>query len=146
MKRYLAPAALLCSFLAHADSSSSDSLGLDVWVNSSCPFSQSELRNRVEGEFVRARMKPTNSRDFYLVINVSCMNIENRSGHSTGTAVSYETRLGFENDDGDSMLFEYPNFGSMLIGGKDASSSSFFLNAIRDSASNALTEILKARL
>jgi len=42
-----------------------DSLGLFVSVSPKCPFTDKELVNRFEGEFLRARLKPTNILENY---------------------------------------------------------------------------------
>ncbi|ELH9637716.1 hypothetical protein V4F49_001985 [Vibrio parahaemolyticus] len=118
-------------------------LGLFTRVDSLCPFSRESLDEIVNGEFIRARIKPSKNLLYNLNVDVKCLEISNESGYKTGFSVSYEIRYGTQLDDGTNVLIEYPNYGSMLIGGPTASSSLFFMNAIRNSTSSALTDYLE---
>ncbi|ASC57157.1 hypothetical protein FORC37_1463 [Vibrio vulnificus] len=42
------------------------------------------------------------------------------------------------------VLYETPNYGSMLIGGNGTDSSQFFISSITNSVEDALTDYLKA--
>ncbi|MFA0030084.1 hypothetical protein AB4348_15945 [Vibrio breoganii] len=126
-----------------ANEGDADKLGLFVSVSSECPFSQSQIVNAVEGEFLRARVKPSSNLKTNLTVHVMCLGITNTGGTKTGYGVSYEMRYGTQLSDGTNVLIEAPNFGQILIGGPTSSSTTFFVNAIRDSASHALTDYLK---
>ena len=123
-----------------------DNLGLFVWVSSSCPFSEEVLVNRIEGEFLRARLKPTKSLDFNLTVNVRCMSVNNKAGTSLGNVVSYEIRYGSRMPNGENVLYETPDHGSMLTGDNDAGSTQYFVTTITDSVALSLTDYLKANL
>lgn len=126
-----------------ATESKADELGLFTSVASICPFSKEHLDEVISGEFIRARLKPSSSLLYNLNVNVHCMEMTNKAGYKTGFSVSYEIRYGTQLNDGTDVLIEYPNYGSMLIGGKSSSSSLFFINAIKNDASLALTDYLK---
>ncbi|GAL33617.1 hypothetical protein JCM19240_2313 [Vibrio maritimus] len=68
------------------------------------------------------------------------MKLSNTNGRHTGYAVSYEIQLGIHDPSNDmTLLLSEPNFGSMLAGGKGEDARQFFLNAIRDDVSSAIT-------
>lgn len=121
-----------------------NNLGLFTGVSSSCPFSEEALANRIEGEFLRARLKPTKSLDFNLTVYVRCMSVKNKGGTSLGSVVSYEIRYGSQMANGENILYESPNHGSMLVGSNDASSTQYFITTITDSVAQSLTDYLKA--
>ena len=60
-----------------------------------------------------------------------------------GHSVSYEVSYGTDKLEVP-VLYEEPNYGTTLIGGKD--SEQFYIDGIRDSVSVALTDYLKANL
>jgi len=121
-----------------------NNLGLFVGVSDSCPFTQKGLLNRIEGEFLRARLKPSKSTTFNLTVSVQCMSVKNRGGTLLGNAVNYEIRYGSKMPNGGYVLYESPNYGSMLVGGNDSESTQYLINTITDGASLALTDYLKA--
>ncbi|MGF1704208.1 hypothetical protein L4D09_28385 [Photobacterium makurazakiensis] len=121
----------------------SDQLGLFTTIASDCPVSRTQVDNAIEGEFLRARIKPSRSLDFNLNVNVSCLSINNVAGNHTGYAINYEIRYGTQIEDGMNVLIETPSYGSMLIAGPNSSSSQFIVNAIKESTSSALTDYLK---
>jgi hypothetical protein len=121
-----------------------NNLGLFVWVSSSCPFSKEDLTNRLEGEFLRARLKPSLSLFFNLSVNVRCMSIKNVGGTNMGSVVSYEIRYGTLMPNGANVLYETPNHGSILVNSKGSESTSYSIKSITDDVSVSLTEYLKA--
>lgn len=121
-----------------------NNLGLFVGVSSECPFQQADIANRIEGEFLRARLKPTKSLIFNLTVYIRCMPVENNGGRLMGHVVSYEIRYGSQMPNGEDVLYESPNHGSMLIGSTDAESNQYFIDKIKDSVSMSLTDYLKA--
>ncbi|OCH06588.1 hypothetical protein [Aliivibrio fischeri] len=120
-----------------------DQLGLFINVNQNCPFTIEQINNAIEGEFLRARVEPSNNLLFNLNVDISCLKITNEGGNQTGYAVSYDIRYGTQTENGTNVLIETPKYGSMLIGGPASSSSLFFINAIKDSTYLALTDYLK---
>lgn len=146
--RYLLPTLFLFTSLnSFAESwmkkENSSELGLYVDTHTSCPFSNADIKNLIEGEFLRARIKPTADLDLYLQISVTCMNAESGS-RQLGYAVHYDIIFGTLTANYGLMHHASPSYGSMLLGGMN--DISFLKNAIRDSASNALTDYLKANL
>jgi hypothetical protein len=141
---------LLLSFSAFGEAknwmkqTNPNSLGLFAWVSSSCPFTEAELVNRIEGEFLRARLKPTKSLSFNLTVNIKCMSVENKGGTLLGNVVSYEIRYGTKMANGENVLFESPDHGSMLVGSNDVSSTQYFISTITDGVALSLTDYLKA--
>jgi len=121
-----------------------DSLGLYSGASNNCPFEKSKLQTILEGEFLRSRIKPSNSTLLNLTVNVKCLPISNRGGSAMGYAIAYEVRYGTKTANGEYVLYESPDHGSLLVGDKD--SSQFILDSIRDSVSESLTEYLKANV
>lgn len=121
-----------------------NSLGLYVSVSGSCPFAKEELTNRIEGEFLRSRIKPTKSTSFNLTINVHCMSVKNKGGTVLGNVASYEIRYGAKMASGAHVLYEGPNHGSMIVGSDDSESTQYFIKSITDGVSLSLTDYLKA--
>ena len=120
-----------------------NSLGLFVAVSDICPFETAELEGRFEGEFLRARIKPTKSTDLNITVSVTCMTIKTDSAEM-GTAVAFIVQYGTKMPTGHHVLYESPDYGSLAIGGVEADSRQFLINSITDSVSLALTEYLKA--
>lgn len=150
MKLSVSLCLLLLAFPAIAEpeawmkQSNPNNLGLFVGVSSTCPFSGETLANRIEGEFLRARLKPTKSLDFNLTVYVRCLAIENNGGTPLGNVVSYEIRYGSIMANGANVLYESPNHGTILVAGNDASSTQHFITTITDSVAQSLTDYLKA--
>jgi hypothetical protein len=119
-----------------------NSLGLFIGMTDDCPMTLEELKSLAEGEFLRARIKQTESLAFNLTANIACMTTENHGGETTGYAVSYEVRYGTQMPSGGNVLYEIPDYGVLLIGGPDE--KKFYLDHIRDSIADALTDYLKA--
>ncbi len=119
-------------------------LGLFASVARSCPFTEEALVNRIEGEFLRARVKPTKSLAFNLTVNIRCMSIEDKGGTLMGNVVSYEIRYGSKMPNGEFVLYESPNHGSMLVGGKGTDAKQYFISTITDDVALSLTDFLKA--
>lgn len=121
-----------------------DSLGLYVFVKESCPFSKAEVREKIEGEYLRARIKPTDSIDLFIEVDVSCLDAQ-IADRSVGYVVSYETSFGTYFLD-TIMMYRFPQYGSLAVGNGDASSLDFFVNSIAESVEDALTDYLKVNL
>ena len=120
-----------------------DSLGLFVSVSPKCPFTDKELVNRFEGEFLRARLKPTNILDFNLTVNIRCVSVKTKGGSFMGNVVSYEIMYASIMANGANILYERPNYGAMIVGDNKASSKQYFINTITDSVALSLTDYLK---
>jgi hypothetical protein len=122
-----------------------DSIGLFLYVGDTCSFTDTELRTKIEGELVRARIKPTSDTGFYLNILVGCRSISTEANKKLGMAVSADIRLGTELDE-IPVLFRAPSFSTLLVGSMDAQDKAFFLDEITGNAEDALTFVLKASL
>jgi hypothetical protein len=123
-----------------------NSLGLWLFVGDQCPATEEEVRERVDGEFLRARVKSDRSLDsLHLSVQVSCLSDTLQNGRQIGYTVSVEIRFGntFGND---LMLYHFPDYSTILALGTGDVSEQFFLTAIRDKAAAALTDYLKANL
>ena len=119
-------------------------LGLYTNVGSDCPFSNAEIKDLADGEFLRARISPIRSLDFNLNITVHCMVPTNSSGTPRGNVVFYEIRYGTQIGPFENVLYETPDYGSMMIGGTD--SKQYFLDNIREDINEALTDYLRANM
>lgn len=121
-----------------------NSLGLFAWVSNPCPFTQAELIGRIEGEFLRARIKPNKNLALNLTVNVNCMSVTRQDGTVLGNAVNYEIRYGSMAANGESVLYEWPDYGSMLVGSTEVESTKYFIRTITDDVALSLTDYLKA--
>lgn len=140
MLRYFTLACvLLVSFIKLTPTAlaNDDSLGLFIDASPQCPFSQDELKDKIQGEFVKARVKPSQDRIHFLRISLQCIEITQRNGFKTGVALHQDIRFGTTLDNGVTVL-EDRNRGIMLVGSGDASSKIFFINSIKDIVSDAL--------
>lgn len=119
---------------------------LGLFVNSSerCPISTDQLREIVEGEFLRARIKPTENLSLNLTVNLQCLSIETEGDTALGFAVKLDVQFGsYSIDHGiDNFLYDSPSFGGMFIDGID--SDRYTRDGIRKNVGNALTAFLEA--
>lgn len=119
------------------------SLGLYVWVSEDCSFSEDDVLQRVSGEFRKAKIKPTNSLELNLTLNIDCLRIENNDNERLGTAMYIETRFGTQLNDGSNVLYEAPNYGKFLVASSDERKN-YFLNEIQKSAGSAIKDYVRA--
>ncbi|EHS1181838.1 SPOR domain-containing protein [Vibrio vulnificus] len=128
-----------CTSIAVANE---DSLGLFIDASPQCPFSQEELTDKIQGEFVKARVNPSQDRIHFLRISLDCIEITQRNGFKTGVALHQDIRFGTTLDNGVVVLEDH-NRGIMLVGPGDVSSKIFFLNSIKDIVSEALVTYIE---
>lgn len=119
-----------------------DQLGLFVSANS-CPFTDSELQRSIEGEYLRARIKATNNTNFNITLTALCLDARNTNGTLIGKTLYYEIRFGTKIPDGDYVLYETPNYGSLNTLGKNSRPSDF-ISLMKNSVENAITDYLQA--
>lgn len=120
-----------------------DSIGLLVFVSEPCPFTQNRLRSKIEGEFLRARIKPIENPYLNLSLHVTvvCQATYNQLGTLSGYAVHSDIRYGTALNK-ELMLYVWPIYGSMLSGSRG--DAQYFVNNITDKVSTAITDYLKA--
>lgn len=123
-------------------SSTTPNLGLFLTVSKSCPFDYQTLKHTLDGEFLRARIKPTNNVDSNLSVYVKCVPISYGDIDPAGYAVHTDIRYGTRLHNGESVLLTEPNYGALLVGGTNGSSVLYFTNFIKEGVSTALTDYL----
>ena len=121
-------------------------LRLWVFVEDDCPFTQSDARSLAEGEFLRARIKPTKDLKFYLDVDVSCLKRSRVTGASqtfSGYAIYADILFGTTGTFAtQGMSYNTPNHSVLLTG--RTNSAQFFKNGIEEQIEKALTDYLKA--
>jgi hypothetical protein len=117
-----------------------DSLGLFVFVKD-CPMPEESVTSMAEGEFLRARLKPTRSLAMNLTVNVICSETETTEGRKIGYSAAYHISFGTRAA-GTNVLFEEPSAFGLLSGGPDGARK-YFLEALREQVSDLLTDYLK---
>ena len=130
-----------------------NSLGLLVYADSACPFSTVDLKNMAEGEYLRARIKPTEPAAFideavFLRINTTCVAMKAGDNH-IGYAMSYNVFFATIIDTPNTAWMQYSDIGydglSVSGEGKEKAKTDL-LNFVEESVSAALTDYLKANL
>ena len=140
-----------------------DSLYVLYAQSGNCPGSSYE--DEVDGELVRARIKPTSSlfgafNRLFLKVNVRCLEEQDRPGNYLYEYDVYFAELASDDDIISSRaqrLFEPfiagyflrlydPSYGSFGQTGNKRSAESVIRESLRDAVSNALTDYLKANL
>ncbi|KHT38040.1 hypothetical protein RJ46_18735 [Vibrio sinaloensis] len=131
---------LLLPFTAYSEIKN---VGLDIAiVTKDCPFTEQELHRVVEGEFLRARLKLDNEAPVFVSVKIRCIEVKN-DVRTTGYAINSSIMLGVRSDESTQEVLLPEDHGTISIGGTKGDSKQFFLNTIRDGASNALTELLR---
>lgn len=118
------------------------SLGFFLTVTEDCPLDYSTLKHTLDGEFLRARILPNKDLDHNLSVYVKCMPIHNGNSSQSGYAINVDIRFGTRLSNGEYVLFETPNYGSLLVGGTTDSTRLYFTNYIKEGVSTALTDFL----
>lgn len=121
-----------------------NNLGLFVSVDKTCPFSKETLTEKIEGEFLRARIRPTKSLFLNLTVYVNCLSNLDRNGAPLGYTAAYQIFFGTRLPSGVDVLYESPDRGGVATTGKGE--GQYLVNAIGEGASEALTAYLKANL
>lgn len=143
MNKFVMLILLISAFPLAASQNVTSSLPMGVYLNSvseDCPFTYEDVENRIEGEFLRARLDPKPNEFFNLWITVQCMRITNGGEHS-GNVVSMNLMYGSIIDE-DFMLFP-ENQGGMLIAGSDATGDQYLLNGTSNLVADAITKFLR---
>jgi hypothetical protein len=128
-----------------------NSLGLFVSADSECPFKKSDLEQLAEGEFLRARIKPTkNPYKLNITLTASCLKITQESGQHMGYALTYSIDFSIRMTEPNKALVAYEDsyaYGGILASGSNkGGAKTYFLTTIRESLSIAITDYLKANL
>ena len=131
-----------------------NSMGLFAYANGDCPFKIPDLKKQAEGEYLRARIKPTEDiSKLSISILASCLEI------SQGTGLNKERRgyaMTYSIDFTIPMALPVPAYvsyrdsivygGIVVSGSNKGEAKTYFLTSIREDLSIALTDYLKANL
>lgn len=110
-------------------------------ANDDCSITQEELNKAVDGEFLRARIKPVTSFSLHLNVELTCIKVKNMNNSVLGVAMNY--RVMFGTLKGASFVsYEAATYGNLQISSSE--SKEYRLNSVRNAVSNALTDYLKA--
>ncbi|WP_264876285.1 hypothetical protein [Vibrio agarivorans] len=119
-------------------------LGLYITpIDNDCPFNQKQLESRVEGEFLRARLKPDEQDSAFLYVKVQCLKTHAGDRHNGYIVAS---NIAFAIGEGQPQLLFLDDYGTVAIGGTGESGKQFLLNVVVEGTSNAITDFLKATL
>ena len=124
-----------------------DSLGL--WVEAQgCPFDKKELRNMAEGEYLRARIKPTGGiTGLKITISALCQKVT-MDGRNIGTNAAFTLDFSTRTEFPDLTIVRYgPGVLILLnLSQNKMEAKTKFLTMIRDQLNLALTDYLKANM
>ena len=126
-----------------------NSLGLDVNLGKDCPFDIKELRDMAEGEYLRARIKPTDDRNsLHITISALCDNITMDGKHigtSSAYTIDFSTRVNFP--DYITYVDYIPDVFILInTGTKNNEAKTYFLNDIKESLNIMITSYLIANI
>jgi|GEM_PF-2513602 len=119
------------------------SLGLFVWTNEKCPFSEDDVYEMAEKLFKAAKIKPTENLQLNLTLNVDCMPIVNEKETLLGYSMYTEARWGTQLKNGMNVLYEEPDYGFFMIA-PESESTEHYLKRIKSSVQEALDDYLSA--
>ncbi|WP_164091101.1 MULTISPECIES: SPOR domain-containing protein [Vibrio] len=102
-----------------------------------CPFDALTLKEKIKGEFTKARLIPKTNLEDFLSVSISCMELENGGGNTYGHVISSDIRFGSILN-GDQLVVEPNNRGGLMSGGARSSSNDFYFNVIKNQISDAL--------
>lgn len=110
-------------------------------LSSDCSITSEELTQTVEGEFLRARIKPIVTTSLHLTVELICINVESGSGSPLGTAMYYRVDFG-KMKDGSFVNYDSGSYGNLMVAGKNG--KQYQLDSVRNAVAKALTDYLKA--
>lgn len=125
-----------------------NSLGLYVMVGKKCPFDEEDLRDMAEGEYLRARIKPTDDiNDLNITINLVCQK-STMGGRHIGTTAAYTIYFASRMFLPKSTYVNYePGFFIVLTGSPNKmEAKTSFLDSIREELNIMITRYLKANM
>ncbi|MFA0357011.1 hypothetical protein AB4525_08860 [Vibrio breoganii] len=152
MKKLMYSFLLFLSTTAHSEPTdwmkkeNPKSLGLYVFALTECNFSNAYVEDRIEGEFLRAGIKPTKDTDLFINVEYTCLPQSNVSGHVRGHSVHMDIRFGTRHPNGSYVLYTGPMYGTLVHGGTGSDTTQFFINQLSERASIALTDFLRANI
>jgi hypothetical protein len=123
-----------------------NTLGLFVMA-SDCPFDIKELRDMAEGEYLRARIKPTYDMSVLTItIKAVCLNSMTGGGRHIGTSAAYTIDFSAMMNFPDYTTVNYtPGAFSILNAGPNKmEAKTSFLTEIREDLNDLITDYLKA--
>ena len=125
-----------------------NSLGLYVMVGKKCPFDEEDLRDMAEGEYLRARIKPTGGiTGLKITISALCQKVT-MDGRNIGTNAAFTLDFSTRTEFPDLTIVRYgPGVLSLLnLSQNKMEAKTKFLTMIRDQLNLALTDYLKANM
>lgn len=120
-------------------------LGLFVSTTPECPFTEADITSMAEGEYVRARVKPTEDISWNLTLTVECMTTS-VSERQVGWAMVVNLRFGTSLRPFVFVLYEGANYGTLAVGPDDTSGTLYLRNIVKAQVEEALTDYLKANI
>lgn len=119
-----------------------DELGKLVEVPSvECGITKEQLSQKVDGEFLRARIKPIVNYELQLYVKLVCMDVKNVNGTSLGKAAHYQ--ISFLTLHGARLVsYVTADYGTLMVSGNNGEAA--ILNSVGNGVANALTDYLKA--
>lgn len=127
----------------HLKVSNPNEIGYWLYVEE-CPFTTERMKDVLEGEFLRARIKPRpkhHKDEIFLNVTVLCVNVNIgnvKKGYAMTTDIGFGTRI-----EGNTMLYWFPEFGGIFISDID---SDYLINRVKSEIESALTAFLKENI
>jgi len=124
-----------------------NTLGLFVHAGSQCPFNKLDLKKAVEGEYLRARIKPSEllAEPLLLQVTTACLKLNLEGGIYMGYAMHNDVYFTTSIDTQKTWLrYDDRSYGGMYMTGSQA--KAYMLNQVQDDVSEALTDYLKANM
>lgn len=151
---------LLCALLTHSFSVMAEpkywmkkdnynQLGLEVLAGGECPFTASELLKISEGEYLRARLKPTElTNDLGIYIHTNCIKVYNTKGRHEGYTIRYDINFAIKMTMPKIAYVHYDasRWGLQVTVRNEEEAKIDMLHMIRDAVGDSLTDYLKVNL
>lgn len=119
-----------------------EKLGFFVVIGSDCPFSRKEVTKKIEGTFLRSRIKPIPffEKDIFLIIEASCMTV--KIGEKIiGTTMSFDIFFG---ENIKSLMYYVPGYVGLIQA--PPNDNQYLLNSIAEGVEEALMDYIKANM
>lgn len=147
MKWFFGFCLILLPFLSSAEpqgwmkQSNPNKLGMFIYVQEDCPFTLVQLENKIKGEYLRARITPTDNVALNITTYVMCL--ENKiEDEIYSYSIFFDIAFSSITKDGHSFVYDNPQY-SMLMRGS-STSQKFFIDTLVGGIEKALTDYLEA--